>query len=99
MFKSGTPSETPPRQRSFFVVAFRPCCENPSVVLEFAASSSLYDDALFHATRGHPTARRVERRKRRSAGEAVPAGPTRVAPARAPLHEPGARGATAAKPP
>ena len=33
-------------------------------VLEFAASSSLYDDAPIHATRGHPTARRLERRRR-----------------------------------
>ena len=60
-------------------------------MLEFAASSSLYDDALIHATRGHPTARRLERRRRGSAGEVVPAGATRIAPAGPPLHEPGAR--------
>jgi hypothetical protein len=40
----------------FFCDRLRLRCENPSTVLECAASSSLYDDALFHATRGHPTA-------------------------------------------
>src|SRR6266536_2276054 len=68
-----------------------PRCKNPSIVLEFAASSSLYDDAPIHAARGHPIARRLEPRRRESAGEVVPAGATRIAPARTPLHEPGAR--------
>src|SRR6266511_5644941 len=66
-------------------------CKNPSVVLEFAASSSLYDDALTRAARGHPTARRLERRRRGSAGEVDPAGATRIAPVGPPLHEPGTR--------
>src|SRR6266496_1936664 len=60
-------------------------------VLGFATSSSLYDDAPIHATRGHPTARRLERRRRASAREVVPAGGTRIAPTRTSLHEPGAR--------
>src|SRR5436190_24334795 len=79
----------PATTAQFFFDRLRPRCENPSVVLECATSSSLYDDALFHATRGHPTTRRLERRRRGSAGEAVPASATRIAPARAPLHEPG----------
>src|SRR6478736_5711539 len=68
-----------------------PCCENPSSVLEFAVSSSLYDDGIPRATRGHPTARRLERRRRESAGEVDPASATRIASAGPPLHEPGAR--------
>src|SRR4029077_19140019 len=67
------------------------CCKNPSIVLEFAASSRLYDDALTRATRGHPTAGRLERRRRGIAGEVDPAGAPRIAPAGPPLHEPGAR--------
>ena len=31
----------------FFCDRLPPCCENPSIVLDFAASSSLYDDARF----------------------------------------------------
>src|SRR5437870_740249 len=86
-------AERPPETRHGCAVFFdrlRLCCKNPSIVLEFAASSSLYDDAPIHATRGHPIARRLERRRRASAGEVVPAGGTRIAPARPPLHEPGA---------
>src|SRR5437868_12634639 len=87
---SGNPAWNPPRLRSFFK-RLPPCCKNPSIVLEFAASSSLYDDALTRATRGDPTTRRLERRRRGSAGEVDPAGATRIAPAGPPLHEPGAR--------
>src|SRR4029453_1795 len=55
----------PATTAQFFCDRLRPCCENPSIVLDFAASSSLYDDALFHATGGHPTTRRlVETRER-----------------------------------
>ena len=36
-------------------------------MLEFAASRSLYDDALSRAARSHPTARPLERRRRRRA--------------------------------
>src|SRR5436853_190487 len=74
-----------------FLLASRTCCKNPSLVLEFTGSSSPYDDALTSATRGHPTARRLERRRRGSTGEVDPAGATRIAPARTSLHEPGAR--------
>src|SRR4029453_5844234 len=81
----------PATSAQFFSIASNCAVKNPSIVLESAASSSLYDDALIHATRGHPTARRVERRRRASAGEVVPAGATRIAPARPSLHEPGAR--------
>src|SRR6266536_3956982 len=87
-------AERPPETRHDCVVfldRLRPCCKNPLIVLEFAASSSLYDDAPIHATRGHPTARRLEQRRRGSTGEVVPAGTTRIAPARSPLHEPRAR--------
>src|SRR5260370_12813265 len=66
-------------------------CKNPSIVLEFAASSRLYDDAPFHATRGHSTARRVERRRRGSARKADSACAARIAPAGALLYEPGTR--------
>src|SRR6266508_1696878 len=81
----------PATSAQFFSIASNCAVKNPSIVLESATSSSLYDDALFHATRGHPTARRVERRRRRSARKAVPAGATRIAPARSPLYEPRAR--------
>jgi hypothetical protein len=64
--KAERPPETRHTLGSFFD-RLRLCCKNPSIMLEFAASSSLYDDALFHATRGHPTARRLERRRRASA--------------------------------
>src|SRR6266496_272791 len=66
-------------------------CKNPSTVLKSTASSSLYDDAFSIATRSHPTAGRLERRRRGSAGEVVPAGATRIAPAGALLYEPGTR--------
>jgi hypothetical protein len=42
-----------------FFDRLRPCCKNPSIVLEFVASSILYDDASIHATRGDPAARRL----------------------------------------
>ena len=47
----------PATTAQFFSNRLALCCINPPTVLEFAASSSLYDDALIHATRGHPTAR------------------------------------------
>src|SRR6266576_7216261 len=75
----------------FFLNRLPPCCKNPSMVLEFAASSSLYDDAISRARRGNPTARRLERRRRGSAREVDPAGSTRIAPAGPPLFKPGAR--------
>src|SRR4029077_16655910 len=84
-------AERPPETRhacAVFLIASRLCYKNPSTVLEFAASSSPYDDALFHATRGHPTAWRLEWWRPGSAGEVVPASATRIAPARSPLHEP-----------
>src|SRR6266540_1185929 len=87
-------AERPPQTRhdcAVFLDRLRPCCKNPSIVLEFVASSSLYDDALTRAARGHPTARRLERRRRGSAGEVDPAGATRIAPVGPPLHEPGTR--------
>src|SRR6266478_4163100 len=65
----------------------------PSTVVKFAASSSLYDDAPIHATRGHPTAWRLERRKRRSARKANSACAARTASAGALLYEPRRRGA------
>jgi len=37
-------------------------CKNPLTVLEFAMSRCLYDDACALTRRGHPTARRMERR-------------------------------------
>ena len=55
-----------------FLNRHAPCCINPPTVLEFVTSSSRYDDAPIHATRGHPIARRLERRRRGSAGEVVP---------------------------
>src|SRR6266704_822360 len=81
----------PAMTAEFFSNRLAPGCINPATVLEFTASSSRYDDASIHATRGHPTARRLERRRRGSVGEVVPASATRIAPARSPLHEPGAR--------
>src|SRR4029077_8424304 len=71
-------------------------CKNPSIVLEFAASSRLYDDAPFHATRGHSIARRVERRRRGSARKADSACAARITPAGASLYEPGTRRSHAA---
>src|SRR5438309_3468988 len=50
----------PATTAQFFLIGSVRAVKNPSVVLECAASSSLYDDALFHATRGHPIARRLE---------------------------------------
>src|SRR5258707_13438501 len=79
----------PATNAQFFLMASGYAVKIHLSVLEFAASSSLYDDAPIYATRGHPTARRLERRRRRSAGEVVSAGATRIAPARPPLHEPG----------
>src|SRR6059036_1307697 len=81
----------PATTAQFFLIASGRAVKICLSVLQFAASSRLYDDALFQAPRGHPTARRVEQRRRRSAGEVVPASATRIAPARSPLHEPGAR--------
>ena len=46
-----------PATTAQFFYRLPPCCKNPLIVLELAASSSLYDDAPIHATRGHPTAR------------------------------------------
>src|SRR5260370_24854685 len=62
----------PTTTAQFFLIASGYAVKIHLSVLEFAASSSLYDDAPIHATRGHPTARRLERRRRRSAGEVVP---------------------------
>src|SRR5260370_3964981 len=66
-------------------------CKNPSTVLKFAASSSLYDDAFSIATRSHSTARRLERRRRESARKADSACAARITPAGASLYEPGTR--------
>src|SRR6266403_52447 len=66
-------------------------CKNPSTVLKFTASSSLYDDAFSIATRSHPTAGRLERRRRGSARKADSACAARIAPAGALLYEPGTR--------
>ena len=35
----------PATTAQFFLIASRLCCKNPSIVLDFAPSSSLYDDA------------------------------------------------------
>jgi hypothetical protein len=52
-------AERPPETRhDCLVCAVVPCCKKPSNVLEFAASSSLYDDAIDRAATGYPTARR-----------------------------------------
>src|SRR6266702_3094274 len=90
--KAENPAWNPPRLRSFFD-RLPPCCENLPTALEFAVSSSLYDDGLIRATRCHPTARRLERRRRGSAGEVDPAGATRIASAGALLYESRRRGA------
>src|SRR6266566_3795531 len=66
-------------------------CKNPSTVLKFAVSSSLYDDAFSIGTRSHPTAGRLERRRRGSARKADSACAARIAPAGALLYEPGTR--------
>src|SRR5260370_37882507 len=66
-------------------------CKNPSTVLKFAASSSLYDGAFSIATKGHPIAGRLERRRRGSARKADSACAARIAPAGALLYEPGTR--------
>src|SRR6266480_3258640 len=56
-------------------------CKNPSTVLKFAVSSSLYDDAFSIGTRSHPTAGRLEQRRRESARKADSACAARIAPA------------------
>src|SRR6266581_1050659 len=56
-----------------FFVCLRLCCKNPSIVIQCAAARTLHDDAPIHATSSHPTARRVEQRRRGSAGKVVPA--------------------------
>src|SRR5258707_12603088 len=66
-------------------------CKNPSTVLKFAVSSSLYDDAFSIGTRSHPTAGRLEQRRRESARKADSACAARIAPTGASLYEPGAR--------
>src|SRR5258708_40245199 len=66
-------------------------CKNPSTVLKFAASSSLYDGAFSIATKGHPIAGRLERRRRGSARKADSAWAAQIAPAGALLYEPGTR--------
>src|SRR6476660_3485135 len=71
-------------------------CKNPSTVLKFAASSSLYGDAFSIAAKSHPTAGRLERRRRGSARKADSACAARIAPAGASLYEPGTRGSHAA---
>jgi hypothetical protein len=57
---SSAKAERPPQTRhdcTVFLIASGQCCKKPSIVLEFAASSSLYDDTSIRAARGHPTAR------------------------------------------
>src|SRR6476646_3915482 len=70
-------------------------CKNPSTVLKFAASSSLYDGASI-ATKSHPTAGRLEQRRRGSTRKADSACAARIAPAGALLYEPGTRRSHAA---
>src|SRR5260370_39774513 len=51
-------AEIPPGTRhdcAVFLIAYRRAVKNPLAVLEFAASSSPYDDASIHPARGHPT--------------------------------------------
>src|SRR6266496_3011484 len=72
----------PATTAQFFLIASGRDVKIPLSVLDLAPSSSLHDDARIHATRGHPTARRLERRRRGSAGEVVPAGATGIAPTR-----------------
>src|SRR6266496_6746144 len=81
----------PATTAQFFLIASGRDVKIPLSVLDLAPSSSLHDDARIHATRGYSTARRVEWRRRGSAGEVVPAGATRIKLARPPLHEPGTR--------
>jgi hypothetical protein len=53
-------AEIPPETRhdcAVFLIASRSYCKNPSIVLEFLAARSLYEDALTRTARGHPTAR------------------------------------------
>src|ERR1700755_736950 len=71
-------------------------CKNPSTVLKFAASSSLYGDAFSIAPRGHPTAGRLERWRRGSTRKADSPCAARITPAGALLYEPGTRRAHAA---
>src|SRR6476620_1331491 len=66
-------------------------CKNPSTLLKFAASSSLYDGAFSIATKSHPTARRLEWRRRGSARKTDSACAARTAPAGASLYEAGTR--------
>src|ERR1700758_3377977 len=82
-------SRLKPATTAQFLKLLPPCCKNPSTVLEFPTSRSLYDDALTCAARGHPTARGLERRRQGSAGQVDPARATRIAPAGPPFHEPG----------
>src|SRR4029077_15397941 len=70
-------------------------CKNPSAVLKFAASS-LYDGAFSIATKSHPTAGRLERRRRGSTRKTDSACAARIAPAGALLYEPGTRRSHAA---
>jgi hypothetical protein len=81
----------PATTAEFLLIASGSDVKIPLSVLDLAPSTSLHGDARIHAKRGHPTARRVEQRRRRSVGEIVPASATRIAPARPSLHEPGAR--------
>src|SRR5438552_18149698 len=66
-------------------------CKNPSTVLKFPVSSSLYDDAFSIGTRSHPTAGPLEQRRRESSRKADSACAARIAPAGASLFEPGTR--------
>jgi hypothetical protein len=59
--KAETPTETRHDCAVLFDRPLWPCRKIPRPLLEFAVSSSLYDDAPIRATRGHPTARRLER--------------------------------------
>jgi len=72
----------PATTAQFFLIASGRDVKIPLSVLDLAPSSSLHDDARIHATRGHPTARRLERRRRGSAGEVVSTGATGIAPTR-----------------
>src|SRR6266581_1431498 len=63
----------PATTSQFFFDCLQLCCKNPWIVIQFAAARILHDDAPIHATSSHPTARRVEQRRRGSAGKVVPA--------------------------
>src|SRR5215211_1956558 len=63
----------PATTAQFFSIASGCAVKNPSIVIQFAAAKPLYDNAPIHATSGDPTARRLEQRRRGSAGEVVPA--------------------------